>query len=106
MIRVILTGVKWGIDPVDEGAQINLLDEQSGMLYHVPFTGDSLVALMTQLSEHMSEEQKQAIAPLFQTNGLALPGRDFSVEDIVQSRQQEDKTPKPRRRPVRDNPQA
>lgn len=73
MIRTIYSGVKWGIDPVDDGAQINLFDEESGSMVHIPFTGDSLTELVGMLAQHLSPEAKQKIAPAF-TGGVVIAG--------------------------------
>ena len=82
MIRITYTGVRWGIDPIDDGIQINLLDEKSEIMSHIPFTGESLVGLISQMAEHMSDEQKKAVAPVF-AGGIILPDRDFNPEDII-----------------------
>lgn len=67
MIRIIFTNCKWGTDPIEEtdpGVQINLLDEESQIMCHVPFTGDALVNLATELITKMSSEQRQELSVL------------------------------------------
>jgi hypothetical protein len=73
--------VKWGTDPLDDGIQINLLDEQSGIFAHVPFAGDALRDLTIALSKHLTEDQKREVLPHL-NGGIHLPGRDFSPTDI------------------------
>ena len=81
MIRMSFANCKWGIDPVipEEGApaqgiQINLFDEASQILAQIPFSGDSFPALIAQASQHLTDEQKKDLAPLFETSGIVLPG--------------------------------
>ena len=65
MIRIIFTNCKWGTDVVEEGeggVQINLFDEESQIMAHVPFTGDPLVELATELVSKMSSEQRQKLS--------------------------------------------
>ena len=74
MIRLYFTNCKWGTDPIDEGdggVQINLLDEESQIMAHVPFTGDPLVDLTRELIEKMSPEQRQQLGGAL--NGEAPP---------------------------------
>lgn len=75
MIRIVFTGVNWGVDTIDEGAQINLLDPDSNILAHAPFTGESLEKLVTELIGRLTDEQKQAVAPLLR-NGLSTATPD------------------------------
>lgn len=90
MIRIILAGVNWGVDQLESGCQINLLDPQSQIMVHVPFEGDSLVKLIGELAKSLTAEQKRALMPSF-NGGIEIPGRDFPP-DIV--------------RPIKDNPQG
>jgi hypothetical protein len=93
VIRVILTGVNWGVDPIEEGRQINLLDPESKIMYHVPFTADSLVKLIAELAKGLDSEQRRALMPVF-NGGIELPGRDFKPDDIIKGR------------PIKDDPQG
>jgi len=86
MIRHIIENVKWGVDPVQapdgqSGVQINLFDEQSQHVYHVPFGGDSLKALVIALAEHLNENQRREVAPVL-NGGIYVPGRDFDPTNI------------------------
>jgi hypothetical protein len=82
MKRTIYTGVKWGVDPVEDGAQINLFDEAGGEFVHIPFTGESLRDLIGRLAPHLSQEHRSQIAPLF-NGGVYLPGRDFDPDSVL-----------------------
>lgn len=82
MIRLILSGVQWGTDPITEqnpetgeefsGVQLNLMDSQSGILVHVPFTGEPLAKLVAELAKGLTEEQRREAAPSF-NGGVILP---------------------------------
>jgi hypothetical protein len=82
MIRVLLNGAKWGTDPIEEvtpegevilGRQINLLDEKSGFLFLVPFTGDPLKELIHELAKGLTDEQRREVTRRI-SGGLILPG--------------------------------
>jgi hypothetical protein len=76
MIRLSFSGCKWGNDAIDNGIQINLLDEKSGIIAHIPFQGEALVELMKNASGQLTEEQKRELAPYF-NGGIFLPGDGF-----------------------------
>lgn len=78
----MFSGVKWGTDPIEDvdaqgvhhtGRQINLLDEQSGILVHVPFSGEALRDLVGELAQGLTDDQRRELAPSF-TSGIVLPG--------------------------------
>lgn len=83
MIRITFTGVQWGTDPIDGidpeteqpviGRQLNLQDPQSGILAHVPFTGESLLTLVQELAKGLTDEQRRQLMPEF-ASGIVLPG--------------------------------
>lgn len=62
MIHHGLTDCKWGTEPIEEGVQINLLDEDSNQIFHIPFTGEPLEALVLQLVECLNDDQKKKVA--------------------------------------------
>lgn len=90
MIKMTLVNCKWGTSqlgddgsPEAKGIQINLLDEQAGILVEVPFTGDSRKALIAHIAASLTDEDKKELSPLFDTNDIALPGRDFDPSQIT-----------------------
>lgn len=69
--------MKWGIDPIPNGAQINFLDEAGRVAFHIPFQGECIRDFVAALIEHgLSEDQRRSLVPAI-TNGIHLPGRDF-----------------------------
>lgn len=76
MIHIGLTDCKWGTEPIDEGVQINLLDEDSNQVFHIPFTGEPLEALILQLVECLSEDQKKKIAMVALSPKMPAPDMD------------------------------
>lgn len=81
MIRVIYDACKWGVTKVQGGVQLNVMDEGSGHMAHIPFTGDALRDLIHQASAGLSPEQKRELAPLF-TSGIILPQNGELPEDF------------------------
>ena len=61
MIRTILIDCQWGTEPIDDGIQINVRDGDSGMIFHVPFEGDALKQLATDIFSTLTEPQKTEI---------------------------------------------
>lgn len=74
MIRLTFTQCKWGTDRLDGGVQINLLDEQSGIFAHVPFSGDSLLELAKALSDELTPGQRSELRG--HLSGIELPPRE------------------------------
>lgn len=81
MIRIVFTGVSWGTDAIEEttadgaairGRQLNLLDKESGILVHVPFTGDPLKELIHELSKGLTDDQRGEVTRRI-NGGLILP---------------------------------
>ena len=81
MIEITYSGVKWGIDKIEDHVRINLIDEQAGTIAHVPFSSEALAELIKLSSKHLTNDQKKELAPLFM-GGLELPGRDFNPFDL------------------------
>jgi len=84
--RTIYSGVKWGVDPLEDGCQINLFDEQTNEYVHIPFTGDSFPELMEHLIRHLTAEQRAALAPQM-NGGIHIPGKDFDPTKFIQGPQ-------------------
>jgi hypothetical protein len=84
MIQILFTECQWGVTPIEGGIQVNLLHPHSKILAQAPFQGDSTFQLIKLAIEHgnLSKEQKAEIVPLL-TEGIALPGRDFSIEQAL-----------------------
>ncbi len=82
MIRVHLSGVRWGTDAVQdtdqetgeivEGRQLNLHDPDSNQLFHVGFFGVHLAKLVEERAGGLTVEQRRELAPIF-TGGVILP---------------------------------
>lgn len=80
MIVLNLLGCQWGTDPfVDktpdgdvQGMRLNLQDPNSGMLIHVPFTGEALHQLAVAAINQLTEEQKRSLMPVI-SGGIHLP---------------------------------
>ena len=74
MIRLTFTNCKWGTDALDEadGVQINLLDEESQIMVHVPFSGEALPGLAFELVSGMTPEQRDALEVLLR-DGVETP---------------------------------
>jgi hypothetical protein len=72
----------WGTDQLRDpegnviGAQINM--KSGDQIWRIPWSTDSLVKLIKELSEGLTTEQRRTLAPSF-TNGLFLPGQDFET---------------------------
>lgn len=66
MLRLTIEECAWGTDPLQDGMglQINLLDEKSGVMVHVPFNPESLTQLVKDAILVLSDEQKKEIAGL------------------------------------------
>lgn len=79
MIAMQFFNCNWGVDGVEGGAQINMLDPKAEIVAQLPFTGDSLPKLIELLAEHITEDQKRELMPTF-SGGLHLPGRDFPAD--------------------------
>jgi hypothetical protein len=79
---MMFTGVQWGTDPISEtnpengevveGRQINLFDANSGIIVNVPFAGESLVGLVGELIQGLTEDQRRSLIPKV-TGGIVLP---------------------------------
>ena len=61
MIRILLTGCKWGVDQLSDGAQINILSEASDQVFLIPFEQESHLDLIVALSSNLSETQKHDV---------------------------------------------
>ena len=58
VIRVSLTECQWGVEPIDNGVQINLLEPDANTMYQVPFSGDALGELMALIIPQLSPAQR------------------------------------------------
>jgi len=68
MIRTYIEGCKWGLDPNEGGVTINLLHEESGHIWHGPFSGEALVQLVEFAWKHIPDEEKRRI----QAEGMGI----------------------------------
>lgn len=81
MIRMTFTECQWGTDPLEEegvGVQINLFDPASQILVMVPFTGNALTALITELAIPLSEEDRGRVIKAISAEKTITP--DDEVE--------------------------
>jgi hypothetical protein len=82
MIRLYISGVSWGVDAIEEineetgekfpGRQVNLLDKDSGILVHVPFSGESIAELIRELAPALTDAQRRQLAPVFTGSPLVV----------------------------------
>ena len=84
MIMHIISGVGFGISETQTefGFNIELMDQQHGQAWRIPFENKASTALIMGIAPLLTEDQKSelraALAP-----GIAIPGRDFDPKDIV-----------------------
>lgn len=72
MMRTTLIG-GWGTDALENGIQINIKPEETAEIYyHIPFTGDALMALLKAGIERLDVEHRRQLIPLL-TGGIELP---------------------------------
>lgn len=85
MIEISLTQVAFGVQPtMDEGKQLNLVHEQSGQVFMVPFTKEAVETLIEQLqtdNEVLQKEHAERLARAqAEASGLSIaqqiPDRD------------------------------
>ena len=59
MFRIFIENCKWGVDNTDDGMQMNFLDEDSGIMVHIPFDVEALDAMKKMIKE-AKENQKES----------------------------------------------
>lgn len=66
MIILSFPEFKYGVMEVENGVQLGVLDEQSGLRFELPFTGDGLPELLSLLIEkgrkNLTDDQRLRLA--------------------------------------------
>ena len=61
MINLRFNSYKWGTDHLDDGLQVNVLDEDSQIMVHIPIVGDSASEFAVEVIHKLSPERRQRV---------------------------------------------
>lgn len=81
MVSLSLVGVAFSIDAIDEGTQLNFIDQNTGVVVHVPFDHESVVKLMISFGNVLTDDQKRQILPHLMTSEIVIPNIDLPPQE-------------------------
>ena len=61
MITMYFTDCQWGVDPIDDGIQINLFEPDAKIVAQIPFTGEALKQLIELAAGELTQSDREEI---------------------------------------------